>query len=170
MTRRNVLFNLLSSGIACLLLGGLGQTTVPRGFVLTTGSDTNTQAVALVQPGSDRSRAPATDSRVRLRPLQHWIDAHPVRSRIVKTAATLAVFLAFQLLVQPSQPCIKAEAVPAQPRHGRHHHWTDDPAYVAYNAPAYPGDQGQEIMETTSELSIYKSGPGATRIEPSPAK
>src|SRR5262249_5520288 len=101
MTRRNVIFSLVSSGIACFLLTGVGQTRVGRGLVSTTGSDTNTQAITLAHPDSGAWR---TGRPAKLGRLQHWINDHPVRTRIAKAAATLAVLLAFQLLVQTSQP------------------------------------------------------------------
>jgi hypothetical protein len=41
MTRLNVLLRLAASGIACLLLGGVSEATVPRAFVSTGGADGN---------------------------------------------------------------------------------------------------------------------------------
>jgi hypothetical protein len=59
-----MLFSLLISGIAFLLLAGQGEASVPRAFVSTTGSDTNpcssaqpcrsfNQALTVVQPGGE---------------------------------------------------------------------------------------------------------------------
>jgi hypothetical protein len=64
MTKRNALFNLAGSGIVCLLLVGVGQATVPRGFVSINGSDSNpcsaaqpcrsfNQALTVVEPGGE---------------------------------------------------------------------------------------------------------------------
>ncbi|HKF59614.1 MAG TPA: hypothetical protein VKJ45_29505 [Blastocatellia bacterium] len=39
MKTRNVLLNLAGSAITCFLLVGVGEATVPRAFVSTTGSD-----------------------------------------------------------------------------------------------------------------------------------
>jgi hypothetical protein len=121
MTTRKVLFSLVGSGIACLLLAGVGQAMVARAFVSTTGSGTSPQAVPLVGPGSESSRAWRTDRHAMLGRLQHWIDDHPVRSGIIKIAVTLAVLLAIQLLAKPSHRVSHAESIPAQLRHGRHH-------------------------------------------------
>jgi len=128
MTTRNVLFGLVGSGIACILLAGVGQATVARAFVSTTVGHTNPQAIPVSQPRPDDSRFWRTNSRARLGQLPKWINDHPVRSRIVKTAAMLAVLLAIQLLVRPSQRAIHPESVPAQLQHGRHHRWSDGPA------------------------------------------
>jgi len=121
MTTRNVLFSLVSSGIACLLLAGVSQATVTRAFVSTTGGDANPQAVPIAQSGSGSWR-PAR--RARLERLQHWINDHPVKTRIIETAATLAVLLGVQLLVRPSHPGLNAESVLAQLPNGRHRRWT----------------------------------------------
>jgi hypothetical protein len=128
MTTRKVLFSLIGSGIACLLLAGVGRATVAQAFVSTPASGTNSQAVPLVGPGSDAGRAWRTERHARLGRLQHWIDDHPVRSRILKIAATLAVLVAIQLLVQPSHAVIDAESASVQLRPGRHHHRSDGPA------------------------------------------
>ena len=112
MTTRNVLFSLLGSGIACLLLAGMGRATVAAAFVSTTGSDANPQAVQLVQPGPD-ARASRSDRHARLQRLHRWIDDHPVRSGIIKIAATLAVLLSIQLLAPPStQPSAPSASPP----------------------------------------------------------
>jgi len=106
MTTRNVLFSLVGSGIACIMLAGVGQAAVARAFVSTTVGHTNAQAIPLSQQRPDDSRFWRTNCRARLGQLPKWTNDHPVRSRIVKTAAMLAVLLAIQLLVRPSQPAI----------------------------------------------------------------
>src|SRR5215467_5163009 len=101
MTTRNVLFSLLGGGIACLLLAGVGWATVAPAFVSTTGSDTNPPSPTAPSTSHD-AQASRSDRHVRLQRLQHWIDDHPVRSGIIKIAATLAVLLSIQLLAPPS--------------------------------------------------------------------
>jgi hypothetical protein len=64
MTRRNVLFSLVGSAVACLLLGGVGEATVPRAFVSINGSDASpcsavapcrsfNQALTVVEAGGE---------------------------------------------------------------------------------------------------------------------
>jgi hypothetical protein len=64
ITTRSVLCSLIGSAIVCLLLVGVGEATVPRAFVSTTGSDTNpcsavqpcrffNQALTVVEPGGE---------------------------------------------------------------------------------------------------------------------
>ena len=48
MTKRNVFFGLVASGIVCLALAGVGEASVPRAFVSINGSDTN--PCSAVQP------------------------------------------------------------------------------------------------------------------------
>jgi len=101
MTTRNVLFSLLGSGIACLLLTGVSRATVAPALVSTTASDRNPPSSAARSTRHD-AQAWRSDRHAILQRLQHWIDDHPVRSGIIKIAATLAVLLSIQLLAPPS--------------------------------------------------------------------
>jgi hypothetical protein len=64
MTKRNVFFSLVASGIVCLALAGVGEATVPRAFVSINGSDANpcsavapcrsfNQALTVVEAGGE---------------------------------------------------------------------------------------------------------------------
>src|SRR6516225_7014432 len=64
MTTRRVVLGIVGSGIACLLLAGLSEASIPRVFVSTTGNDTNlcttaqpcrsfSAALLVVEPGGE---------------------------------------------------------------------------------------------------------------------